>query len=447
MPPKINPKMFSNIGRKIFFILLVSVFLSVPFSKSRADSSTTTVSTTTDVSALQEMISQKTEELNKLNEQKQAVVQKLNQISQSKDSLNSEVQSLNYKIDQLNLQIESNQISQQRIGLEIQSLNGDIKNAQDQVQERKQLIAKLMVEMEESDSENPLFTILGSNSLSDTVNKTSSAYILNKSLVDSLSELANLQDSLSQKVDEISSKKEEQKAQVADLVNTQYILQDQVNEKNVLLSQTKNQEQIYQNQMDQLDAAQQELTQTIDDMESKLRASFNPNLLPSLIHSTLSFPVENVIITQGYGRTSFARKAYKSAFHNGVDIGVPIGTPVYAAADGVVLRVDNNDKGTAKWRHYLYGKYIVISHSNNLATLYGHLSRQVVKAGDIIKRGQLIGYSGETGYAFGPHVHFGVFWEPELKFISVPPANGLVPVGVTIDPMVYLPDSGFTRDY
>ncbi len=413
-------------------------------SQSAAASSATSSATTTDVTTLQQMIEQKSQEMKQIEAQKQALQDKLDAIGQSKSSLSQEVQSLNYQISQLNLQIQANQLTSQELGLEIQSSNESIASIQDEITQRKQVIAKLMVEVEQADNESPLFTILGSDTLSDSVSKTNSAYLLNKSLVDSLSELADLQDSLGQKVTEASQQKQQKQAEEINLANTQNILQDQKQEKNAVLTETKNQEQVYQSQMDQLDEQQLEISQVIEGIESKLRASFNPKLLPSEIHSTLSFPVENVIITQGYGYTKFAERAYKTDFHTGVDFGVSIGTPVYAAADGVVLRADNNDKGTSRWRRYQYGKYILINHENNLTTLYAHLSRQVVKVGDIIKRGELIGYSGNTGYAFGPHLHLGVYYTPELELKSIPPANGLVPVGVTVDPMGYLPDTGFT---
>ncbi len=437
--------------RKKTIILFVIIVLPVVLARTAlADqvfpaASSSTASTT--AQNLQQMIDQKNQELNQIDLQKQALTEKMDQIGQSKNTLSNEVQNLNYKIDQVNLQIKASQLTSQRISLEVQSLNDDIATAQDKIRQRKQVIAQLMVELEQRDKESPFLMILGSSNLSDGVNRATSIYTLNKSLVDSLSELTALQDSLKQEIADINGKKTEQKSQEVNLVNVQYILQDQVGEKNSLLSMTKSQEQYYQEQMDQLDEQQRSINDVIQGIEDQLRASFNPNVLPSTVHSTLSFPVENVIITQGYGYTKFAKGAYASHFHNGVDIGVPIGTPVYAAADGMVLRVDNNDTGSAKWQHYLYGKYIVVGHDDNLATLYGHLSRQVVKAGDIIKRGQLIGYSGDTGYAFGPHVHFGVFWRPKLKFVSVSPARGLIPVGVTVDPMVYLPDAGFKRVY
>ena len=105
-------------------------------------------------------------------------------------------------------------------------------------------------------------------------------------------------------------------------------------------------------------------------------------------------------------------------------------------ADGTVMTVDNNDLGTRQKRQY--GRYVLIKHDNNLSTLYAHLSRQVVARGATVKRGDLIGYSGNTGYSTGPHIHLTVYWAPSVQMKSVPPAAGLVPVGVTIDPNDYL---------
>ncbi|MBP1559915.1 MAG: M23 family metallopeptidase [Oscillospiraceae bacterium] len=110
----------------------------------------------------------------------------------------------------------------------------------------------------------------------------------------------------------------------------------------------------------------------------------------------LKYPVEGEI-SEPYGeRTADGAED----FHNGIDFAVPEGTPVYAAADGVVQASVDPNSG--------YGKNIVISHDIDLSTLYAHLSEVSVSEGDEVKAGDLIGYSGSTGYTYGAALHFEV---------------------------------------
>ena len=116
-------------------------------------------------------------------------------------------------------------------------------------------------------------------------------------------------------------------------------------------------------------------------------------------------------LTQGYGATQFAQSTYSSKFHNGIDIGAPLGTPIFAAENGRVLASGNTDSycppvwyGRKKYGGS-YGKFIVIKHENNLSTLYSHLSLSAVKIGDLVNRGDVIGYTGNTGLSTGPHLH------------------------------------------
>jgi LysM repeat protein len=87
---------------------------------------------------------------------------------------------------------------------------------------------------------------------------------------------------------------------------------------------------------------------------------------------------------------------------NAVDIGVNIGTPIYAAAAGevIIARPSGYNGG--------YGKYVAISHLNGTQTVYGHMSEVLVTPGEIVRQGQVIGLSGNTGHSTGPHLHFEV---------------------------------------
>jgi murein DD-endopeptidase MepM/ murein hydrolase activator NlpD len=104
-------------------------------------------------------------------------------------------------------------------------------------------------------------------------------------------------------------------------------------------------------------------------------------------------------MASGFGyRTDPFTKARK--MHEGMDFTAKVGTPIFATGDGVVAQADNRASG--------YGNHIVIRHGYGYDTLYGHLSKYNVKAGQRVKRGDVIGYVGSTGRSEGPHLHYEV---------------------------------------
>lgn len=132
----------------------------------------------------------------------------------------------------------------------------------------------------------------------------------------------------------------------------------------------------------------------------------------------LSWPVAGGYVTSGYGYRSFDH-----SFHPGIDIGKGEGTPIMAAADGVVFRAYVSSS---------YGNCVMITHYINGAeytTVYAHMERFIVSDGEAVKRGQVIGYMGATGEAFGPHLHFEVYHGPWTP----PPHTG------SFDPLTVLP--------
>jgi len=93
-----------------------------------------------------------------------------------------------------------------------------------------------------------------------------------------------------------------------------------------------------------------------------------------------------------------SKKGYN--YHKGIDISAPIGTPVYAAAEGIVIKSEYVKNG--------YGNLIIIKHRDNLFTYYGHLSKIIAKSGDRVSQSEVIGKVGNTGRSTGPHLHFEV---------------------------------------
>lgn len=113
-------------------------------------------------------------------------------------------------------------------------------------------------------------------------------------------------------------------------------------------------------------------------------------------------PVSNKNLTRvasGFGNR--IDPVYKiPKFHAGLDFTAPIGTPIYAAADGTVKTANFNSGG--------YGNHVVINHGYGYETLYGHMVRIKARAGQTVKRGEVIGYVGNTGKSTGPHCHYEV---------------------------------------
>ena len=115
-------------------------------------------------------------------------------------------------------------------------------------------------------------------------------------------------------------------------------------------------------------------------------------------------------LASGYGMRM--HPIYKvRKMHWGIDFSLPTGSPVYATGDGEVLATITRFSG--------YGKYIKLNHGFGYQTLYGHLNKFLVKPGDKVKRGQVIGYSGNTGTSTGPHLHYEVIKDGE----KVDPVN------------------------
>jgi len=125
-----------------------------------------------------------------------------------------------------------------------------------------------------------------------------------------------------------------------------------------------------------------------------------------------SQPVADGFVGSGFGWRSDPFNGEMTR-HEGIDFAAPAGTPVHAAAGGVVLSAEF---------HPVWGNLVEIDHGNHLLTRYAHLARSAVKTGDLVKRGQKIAEVGSTGRSTGPHLHF----EVHLKGVAQNPAKFLL---------------------
>ncbi|MCH8476847.1 MAG: M23 family metallopeptidase [Wenzhouxiangella sp.] len=133
-------------------------------------------------------------------------------------------------------------------------------------------------------------------------------------------------------------------------------------------------------------------------VDTASQTAFEKRLMLDSIPS--GFPVESERITSPFGMRRHPIQE-RMAMHGGVDLRAPRGTPIFATADGVV-------EWASKHHNSGLGKMVKLVHNYGFSTVYGHLDSIEVQVGNYIKRGQLLGYSGSTGTATAPHLHYEV---------------------------------------
>ncbi len=383
-------------------------------------------------------IQEKANQLQTISTQLQSTQANLQNAKGQRASLQNELNNLTGNISQLNLNLKSDEINIQKLGLEIDSLNYDLADIKQSIEDKKASVEKLLLELQKNDHQdgNLLTIFLSSASLADGVLEAQTLKNLQGQLTEDVGSLKSAEDEYNQKIQLANNKKGSVASHEQNLENRKLIVQDQQQERATLLIQTKNKESVFAQQVADLEKQQKQITDEMEALDSVLRTKIDPSMLPTVRSGVLMWPIDGGknVVTQGYGKTTFARATYNSQWHNGIDIGIPIGTPVVAADDGLVVATGNQDLYCPR---AAYGKFIVIKHGDNLVTLYGHMSQQIVKPGDHVLRGQTIGYSGKTGWATGAHLHFTVF--AGSTFYMRPTVScGPMPQGGDLNPLGYL---------
>jgi len=127
-------------------------------------------------------------------------------------------------------------------------------------------------------------------------------------------------------------------------------------------------------------------------------------------------PIQGAVISQVFGHTEYQLWCGCWKPHTGIDLAAPYGTPITAADTGQVIWVG--------WDWSGLGWSVKINHGNYIATIYGHMDHFIVKAGQNVTKGQIIGYEGSTGASTGPHVHFMVLlhnvWVDPQLYMQLP---------------------------
>jgi murein DD-endopeptidase MepM/ murein hydrolase activator NlpD len=334
--------------------------------------------------------------------------------------------------------------------LEINKLILEISRTESDIDDTEAAIASVIRAEYQSSHDSLVELLLGHDRLSEFWEAYEAHRNVRNLMATKVTQLDSFKLLLEEQRDEQESKRSQLTSLKEQYSDQTVVLQNNKAEQSELLAATREEEKSYQQLLAERRAAQEQITKELRDYESKLQFILDPNTIPTAGTRVFDWPLKNVIITQYFGGTEFAARNASvyggRPYHSGIDLGTPRGTPLYAPLAGTVRATGNTDAvpGCMSW-----GKWTLIDHANGLSTLYAHQDLISVTPGQRVATGEIIGYTGNTGYSTGPHLHFTVYAQDgvtvrrfnEIKTVtSCGPATS--PVAATeayLDPMLYLP--------
>ena len=335
-------------------------------------------------------------------------------LQNQKDQINTSILETRFKIVEIENLID-------KTTLEIQTLGLEVLQNENNIIEQREKIADMIKVIYKNDNRSILEAFLLNDSLSDFLDEIKYTESIQNGLASMLDEYNTKKEELKNKNVELAQKK-------IDLENQKVTLEDEkdnlINEQQrlaLLISQTNDEEKKFQDMMNKAIADQKAMEQEIEDLQKKIldnnikfadakrKEDIEKKLLEmggAVSNNSLSWPVPMNTITTYFHDPDYPFKDVIGE-HPAIDIRAKQGTPVKAPAPGYVIKV--KDGGATGY------SYIMIMHTNDIATVYGHVSKISVSEDQYISEGDIIGYSGGTPgthgagpFTTGPHLHFEV---------------------------------------
>lgn len=411
-----------SLGNFFLCLAAISVFSAYPVQASAVESTP---------DELQSQIEAKTKEIRVLETEAEKYRQTIATTEAQANTLKNQIARINSAITKLQNDIKLTERQIQRSNLEIKSLKLQITDTASQISEHQARLRELVRLLALSDQEHPWEILLKNRQLSEFFNRIQSIINLQDEVRTVIDELRILKGNLSRQKTSSENKVVELKRAGERLNDAKSLQVNEQNERAKILAETQNQEKKYQELLAENERRRRELEVEVFTFENKLRVTLDPNALPKRVAGVLDWPLPKLVqslfqcshtvwafLTQCFGDTSFARSGgYNGKGHNGVDFRANATTEIYSADRGVARGVGDTD---TVCRGASYGRWILIDHENGLSSLYAHLSLTKVSPGQIVGRGEVIGYAGKTGYATGPHLHFSVFAQSAVNIGILP---------------------------
>lgn len=363
--------------RKIISILLVVILLqSMIF--------TVFATTQSDLNNAKDKLSEATKNKKAVTAEKETVLNEIEELEDQIAEYEADIKSLNNKINKM----EKN----------IKEKNKEIEALQKDYDEKQKLLEERLVAIYEQGRITFLDVLLASDNIWDYISMSSKVQQLTdadneqmdkveaqkneverakKALEKEKKELAESKKSVQDKQAKVKVAKDKKEAKVANLTAEQKKLQTQINNYNK-----------------EIQKLEEELAKAANDYNNSYTGKFVGTLSWPLSKSSPGYKT----ITSYYGNRQVPI-AGATSDHRAIDIGVPTGTPVLSAGNGIVISTGYNSAR---------GYFVIIKHADNLYTLYQHLSKILVSRGQAVSTGKTIAKSGSSGIGTGPHLHFEV---------------------------------------
>lgn len=343
---------------------------------------------------------------------------RINEQASAQASLKNQLLLLENRVAEKELSIQRTRGQIDLANLELQRVKTQIEIERQTLARREAALGGIIAEIQDMGSVGEFESFLARPSLSDYFTRMEELKRVENDLTDATGSVKLTKAELEKKQQELETYRLKLQDQSRALEKEQEQLEMERAAKTSLLAETQDQEAEFERILYELRQQQQEESNNIAQLEARIKDKLD-SIDEALARGDilLNWPVKPNRITALFHDKSYPfRKLFE---HPGVDIAVPVGTPVKAAAGGYVAF---NRTGKQ------YGNYVMIVHPGGVATVYAHLSRFSVKPDTYIERGDVIGLSGGrpgdagAGLSTGPHLHF------EMRQDGIP-----------VDPLPYLP--------
>lgn len=394
--------------------------------------------------SVQQQINDTNSQIQALDQEIQQYQDQISQTDQQSNTLANIIKELTLSRNKLLVEKQQIEKKMSATGLVINALDSDIASQQHVVSASQASLAQMINDLYRRDQTVLVEQILSQENFTDASRQYNNIMSFNEKLrgliTDTQKDVAALSDSKQQKETEKKNLSTMQK----DLADKALAVTAAKNEKDTLLSQTKNSEAAYKKLLADRQAKRDAFEKSLQAYESQLKFILNTKLLPSDGSQVLSWPLDKIYVTQLFGKTVAAKRLYVSGSHSGVDFRASIGTQVKSMGTGVVIGTGDTD---LYCRSASFGKWVFIKYDNGLSSTFGHLSVISAVAGQKVTAGDVVGLSGNTGHSTGPHLHVTVYASEGADVKTVPSLScsgktfimPIAPTNAYLDPMLYLP--------